>query len=487
VQSIREDLKQIVGLENILESEEILDVYSKDHSLCESSKPEYVVKPVTANEIKDILILANKNNIPVTPVSSGIHFYGNTIPNKGGFVLDLRRMNKILDIDLDNKMVRIEPGVTWGQLQEELAKYNMMALIPLLPHSSKSVLTSCLEREPMLIPKYEYAGPLVTSEVVFPEGSIFRTGSSAVPGFPGKSLAEGVNPGGPGFYSYNWLLQGAQGTLGIVTWAKIKIAPKPGIDKTFVFSFNRLSDAAKLAYNIQKRMIGEECLILNNNNYAGILSAMGFGDYQKLKEKMLPWILIIVSGGGWRRPEEKIEYEEEGINEAMKELQIDDIPFSISGLEEVEKELPSIFRKPSPAKRNYWKFAEKGECDDIFFHTTLNKAEAFENAMKQVAAENGYSADDIGFYIQPLEYGRACHFEVNFTYNAADPIEVNRMKNIHQQAALKAIDMGGFFPRPYGIIADMVFKKSISYTAALKEVKKMFDPNDIMSPGRLGF
>ena len=484
---IKEDLKKIVGAENVSDDPEALLSYSKDQSLSPSRTPNYIARPKNTDEVQKVLKLANKLGVPVVPCSSGIHFYGNTIPNLGGIVLDLRRMNQVLEFDQYNKMVRIEPGVTWGQLQSEMAKHNMMALAPLLPHPLKSVVTSHLEREPMLIPKFEYAGPMVTLEAVLPEGEVFRTGSSCVPGFPEKSLAEGVNPGGPGYLSYNWFLQGAQGTMGVVTWAKIKVAPRPKIDKTFLIPFERLEDAVQLVYNVQRRMIGEECLILNSANMAAILAKKWPADYNNLRKVLSPWILILVSGGGWRRPEEKIEYEEEGLREAASELHIPALPTSLPGLPGIERELPGMLRTAWPEKRTYWKFAGQGACQDIFFHTTLNRASEFVQVISQVAAENGYCLDDIGFYVQPLEYGRACHFESNFSYNPNNLDEVAMMCNLSAEVAETAMNMGGFFTRPYGVAADMVYGRSASYTMALKKVKKIFDPNNIMSPGRLCF
>jgi FAD/FMN-containing dehydrogenase len=221
---ILKNLADIVGTEYASSDPNTLLAYSRDTSFSAAGVPQYVVKPKNTGEVQQIIKLANELGVPVTPCSSGVHFYGNAIPKLGGIVLDLRRMNKILEFDQYNKMVRVEPGVTWGQLQAEMAQYKMMALNPLLPHPLKSVLTSHLEREPMLIPKFEYASPMVTLEIVLPEGEVMRSGSACVPGFPDKSFAEGVNPGGPGNMSYQWFLQGAQGTMGVATWAKIKVA-----------------------------------------------------------------------------------------------------------------------------------------------------------------------------------------------------------------------------------------------------------------------
>ena len=170
--------------------------------------PDYVVKPKDSKEIQAVVKLANEKNIPVIPVSSGVHFYGTTIPSKGGIIVDLRRMDKVLEIDKRNRRTRIEPGVTWGKLQDGLEKEGMTAYNPLLPHREKSALTSLLEREPMLVPKFEYADPILTMEVVLPTGEILRTGSASVPGAPDNALADMVCPYGPGMDFFR-LFQGA--------------------------------------------------------------------------------------------------------------------------------------------------------------------------------------------------------------------------------------------------------------------------------------
>jgi FAD/FMN-containing dehydrogenase len=484
---IKQKLTRIVGAANVSDNPEALLSYSRDCSLSTPRMPNYIARPKNTEEVQAVVKLANESGVPIVPCSSGIHFYGNTIPKLGGIVLDLRRMNKILEFDLYNKMVRVEPGVTWGQLQAEAAKHKMMGLNPLLPHPQKSVLTSHLEREPMLIPKFEYAGAMVTVEVVFADGQAFRTGSACVPGFPDKSLAEGVNPGGPGYLSYQWLVQGAQGTMGVVTWAKVKIAPRPRIDKTFFIPFEQLDDAVQMVYNVQRRMIGEECLILNDVNLAAILAKKWPADYENLKRVLAPWTAIIVSGGGWRRPEEKIEYEEDGIREAAAELHLPELPTSLPGLPGIERELPGMLRAAWPEKKTYWKFASKGACQDIFFYTTMDRASEFTEVLSQVAAENGYCIDDVGIYVQPMEYGRSCHFECNFPYNPNDGDEVAIISNLYAEAAETAISMGGFFSRPYGIIADMVYERAGGYSSAMKKVKQILDPNNIMSPGRLCF
>ncbi len=485
--AIKEELVRIVGAENVTDDAEKLKPYSKDNSLNAPSMPSYLVKPKNADEIHNIVLLANKNKLPVVPCSSGIHFNGDTIPVKGGIILDLSRLNKILAIDTRNRMARVEAGVTWAQLQPELAKHDMMAIAPLLPHPKKSALISHLERDPAIIPKFEYTDALVTVEVVLPDGEIFKTGSAAVPGFPEKSFSQGVNPSGPGNMMWTRMLQGAQGTLGVVTWGQFKIEYRPKIDKSYFIPFKSVKDATVAISKIQRRMIGQECLILNNVDLAAVLAKQWPGDFNTLREKLPPWTLILVLGGGVRFPEEKIEYEEDALNAVAKELSIKVLPTSLPAAPGVEKGIADMLREAWPTDRTYWKLAYKGGCQDLFFHTVMGKAQAFYEAIGKVAVKYNYPAADLGYYVQPVVYGGACHFECNFYYDPANAADVKNVTKLYAEAAKTTLDMGAFYSRPYGPVTDLVYQRAASYTEQLKKVKKLMDPNNIMSPGRLCF
>ena len=96
---IKEKLVEIVGTKYVIDSPDSLGAYSQDNSLTPPMMPNYAVQPQSAQEIQKIMSLANENRLPVIPSSSGVHFYGATIPSQGGIVLDLSRMNRILDVN----------------------------------------------------------------------------------------------------------------------------------------------------------------------------------------------------------------------------------------------------------------------------------------------------------------------------------------------------------------------------------------------------
>ena len=121
------------------------------------------------------------------------------------------------------------------------------------------------------------------------------------------------------------------------------------------------------------------------------------------------------------------------------------------------------------------------------FMTTLERVDRYIPAVAGVAARHGYPVDDIGCYIQPVEDGHACQLQFSFYYNPADEAGVERMRGLYADAVGAVLDRGAYFNRPYGVVADMVYKKSGDYAELLKRLKKHFDPAGVLNPGKLCF
>ncbi len=112
---MKQELIGVVGEGHVVDDPEVIAGYGRDESFVLPIKPWYVVRPGTEEEVKQLVAWANKTGTPLVPVSSGPpHFYGDTVPSAPGAVMvDLSRMNKIKKIDRRNRMVWIEPGVTY--------------------------------------------------------------------------------------------------------------------------------------------------------------------------------------------------------------------------------------------------------------------------------------------------------------------------------------------------------------------------------------
>jgi FAD/FMN-containing dehydrogenase len=470
----------------VIDTPAILDEYAQDYSLMTPRKPLLIVKPETTKEVQEIVQISNEYKIPMVPRSSSIGFLGAAIPSEGGIVVDLSRMDKIIDLDVRNNLVRFEPGVTWEKLQTELAKHDRMALIPLLPHPKKSALTSHLEREKSLIPRQEYKEPLYAVEVVSPTGEIIRTGTADIPQTENKvHMPHPLRP-----ITINWrrVVQGAQGTLGIVTWGVAKIEFLPTQQKVYFMPFQNLDEATEAVYRILRRVIGNECLLLNDFDLALIIaSLMGKAkeDVEKLRESLPPFTLILFSTGGTRLPEERIGYEKEALMEIALETGFEVLP-TVAGITGLDKLLVTALRKPWPQNQKYWKFNFKGLNKDVFFLTTLDKTAQLTEALYQVADKHKYPAQEVGIYIQPLEQGRACYVEYGLQLNPDDPEEVERMTQFWKETCETLMAKGAYFSRPYGPLAPIVYSRCGAFYNTLKRVKEVFDPNRVMNPGKLG-
>jgi FAD/FMN-containing dehydrogenase len=107
--------------------------------------------------------------------------------------------------------------------------------------------------------------------------------------------------------------------------------------------------------------------------------------------------------------------------------------------------------------------------------------------MYSVAEGLGYSNLEIGMYIQPLQQGVSCHCEFSLPYNPDNQGEVIRMRKLFTKASEELLKLGAFYSRPYGIWADMEYNRAAQTTIVLKKVKAIFDPNNVLNPGKLCF
>ena len=483
----KDRLAGIVKPEHIVSDPAILEEYSKDFSFTAHSSPLLAVYPENREQVQGIVRLANESKMPLVPVSSGPpRFHGDTIPGRGGVIVDFSRMKRIINIDPINRCAMIEAGVTYGELIPELKKHGLRLNMPLLPRASKSVVTSRLELEPNLIPKYQfdYVDPLMTLEVVYGTGEDLRTGSASGPGPLETLKADKVNPWGPGMIDYFRFLTGAQGTMGIVTWAMTKAEVLPSIRKLF---FIPVEDIAKLTLPLirsLKKRIADECLALNNVNLAAMLAEDRPEDFMKLKANLPPWTVLLCIAGYQRRPEERISIMEKYLMEICRDLGMKP-QTSLQGAEGKESTVLELLSGPWETEP-YWKLRHKNSCHYIFFLTTLSQAPRFINLMKEIAAGYRYPAGDIGCYLQPVVQGRGCYLEFNLPCDESTAEESAGIE-MFMAASETLMKSGAFFHRPYGPWAEMVYSRYAEGVTVLKKLKGIFDPNNILNPGKLCF
>jgi hypothetical protein len=482
-------LEEIVGKGNVIDSGDHLDAFSKDESFVNPVRPRCVVRPSHREAVQRLVKWANETGTPLIPVSSGPpHFRGDTVPGIGGaVVVDLTGMKKILRVDPENRIAIVEPGVTYGELLPELEKNRLRLNMPLIPRTSKSVIGSLLEREPVIMPRYHWdlIDPLVCTEVIYGSGDLFRTGSAAGPGTLEEQWEVGAaqnEASGPVQADFARLIQGAQGTMGIVTWASIRCEQLPVLEEPFFIgssSLNKLLDLVRLLVN--GRLV-DECLILNRTNLAYIMAGLGSPDDARTRASLPEWVLFYSISGGIYYPEEKVAYQIQDTSEYARS-------FSLEPVRQVGhvSAFDLLKRLHGPSDGSFWKLRPRGSFYDVFFLTTGERIPGHNEMMKEIAVRNDYPVSDMGIYIQPQVQGVCYHCEYSLFFDPENPVGSGAVRRISTTVFDPLAAAGAFFSRPYGPWADPAYRRDGQTTMGLRKVKEIFDPNHIMNPGKLCF
>jgi glycolate oxidase len=229
---IIEEITKIVGKENVQASLEDRKCYSYDGRV-DGAIPDLIVFPASAEDVSRILVLANKYRFPVIPRGAGSGLTGGSVPVNGGVIISFTRMDRILEIDAENLITVVEPGVITFLLQQEVAKKGLF--YPPDPSSYKystigGNVAECAGGPNSL--KYGVTRDYILGlEVVLPTGEIMNTGVRTMKGVVGYDLTR--------------LLVGSEGTLGVVTKITLKLIPLPETKATMLALFREVEDAAK--------------------------------------------------------------------------------------------------------------------------------------------------------------------------------------------------------------------------------------------------
>jgi FAD/FMN-containing dehydrogenase len=486
---IEKTLAKIVGSGNVICKQTVLDEYSQDMSFINPVRPSCIVKPRSADDVEKIVQIAKETLTPLVPVSSGPpHFRGDTVPSIGGSaVVDLSGMKKIIRVDRENRVAMFEPGVTFESLISAVTKEGLRLNMPLLPRKSKSVVGSLLEREPVTMPKYHWdiADPLNCLEVIFGTGEKFRTGAAAGPGSIEEQWAAGgaqVEAAGPSTASWYRIIQGAQGTMGLVTWASARCEILPKLEESFLAGSAHLDKICEMAHWLIRLRIPNECFVLNNTALAAIMAKRWPEDFAAIMDSLPSWLLFYNLAAYEYLPEERISGQDQDVAEIAQRIGIE--PVKAIGKVSSADLLNAVQRFSGEP---YWKLRHKGACQDIFFLTIYDKLPRLIAIMKDAAEAADYHTKDLGIYVQPLVQGSNLHCEFNLFYDPESAPESRRIKDLVADATRRLMDGGAHFSRPYGENTLAIMNRDAASVGALKKVKNMLDPGNIMNPGKLCF
>jgi glycolate oxidase len=235
-EKIISELNRLIGKEKVLGSDMWLKLYEYDAYLLRSH-PDAIVLPLTTEEVVKIVKFANDNNIRVYTRGAGTNLTGGTVCLQGGIALVTTRMNKVLDVDLENQRVVVQPGAITLDVKNVLAKHGYLYHPD--PSSEKASTLGGNVGEnaggPHCLKYGVTSNHVLGGELVLFDGQVIQ--------FGGKSLD---NPG----YDLPGILNGSEGTLGVITKLVLRIVPKAEAVKTMMCIYNKVKDGSDTVADI---------------------------------------------------------------------------------------------------------------------------------------------------------------------------------------------------------------------------------------------
>lgn len=474
-------LKQIIPAELISGD---IETIKTDNPLIESKiNSGCVVKPKDGEMLQNLIKKANEAKLNLTVSSStGKHSRGGIAALTDHIHIDLSHWNKILWVNRRNRVCQIQPGVTYGELITELKKHGMTVSMPLAPRNGKSVIAAVMDREPSTWPnkQWDTSDPVASTEFIFGNGELFRTGAAGGPGSLEQQRAIGgaqKNPLGPSQTDFHRVVQGSQGTMGIVTWITMRTELLPSVQKTFLISADKIDRLIPFIYEVQRPWLGEHSFIINRTTAALLISnADKKKSFESIRDSLPEYICIQNIAGFKRLARSRAKYQYLDINDIAVKHNL-----------KMQKSIGKVCAKKllkistSPCGEIDWRHTQKGNSLSIFFLTTLDRASDFINIIHKISDENKIDRKDVGVYVQPVVQNHACHIEFLIPYNPHNAEEIKNMQRIEKDAVNSLSKAGAFFSRPYGYAQDVVFRQNQINLETLKKVKDIFDPNKILN------
>lgn len=447
--------------------------------------PSAVARPAGAQQLQDLVRAAADLGLALQPISSAPpHHRGDTRCTTATVVVDLSQRRRVLHVDRRNRVALFEAGVDFAALAGALRAQGLKPLLPLAPRPGKSALAAYLEREPTIHPRYQWdlADPLLCTEVVFGTGELFRTGGAAGPGSVDEQWAAGdaqTNPMGPGQSDLMRVVQGAQGTIGIVTWCSAKAQPLAG-EQVEVRAADDLEPLVRVAYGLLRRGHADILLLLDGAALAALLAA----DRQAFEagsRRARAWYLVYSVAEPRYFASDKLRWVRREVDELCGAHGVAVAPLPLGDAGALARRLT---RPDLTADLPYWRYAGCDRVREIPFLTTLDRAARFVAIARHAARAAGLGAYDLLTYVQPLIGGRCCHVELDFPFSGADALARARVDALTGALAAELADAGAFFSRPYGPLADVALRRSSS-ARLIPTVQRIFDPHGVLAPHNL--
>jgi len=453
-EKIKGAIKAIVGKDNFTDS--LIDriAFAKDASEFKH-RPDAAVWPLTREHVAAILGLANEEQFPVIARGAGTSLAGLAVPQRGGLIMDMGRMDKILEINIEDRLVVVQPGVVYADLDRKLAPHGFF--FPPDPASgSVCTLGGNVATNAGGIKGAKYGTTkdyVLALEVALADGSFMRTGSRCMKTSSG--------------YDMTRLFVGSEGTLGVITEITLKINPKPPMLSTAMAMFDDLEDAGRAISQIM---------------HSGILPcALEIVDQQTLKAinqnttLNLPEVeaILVAETDGYTRAE--TEYQINRVVEIFERNRA-----SMVRRADNREEAEALWTARKTAYGVMARINNNLFVEDLA--VPMSKVPEMLRAISDLAKKHHLIIPTVG-------HAGDGNLHPVISFDGTQPEEIHRVEAASGELFEKVIQLGGTLTGEHGIgLAKARFMgmehdaKSMEY---MRGIKRLFDPNNILNPGKM--
>jgi glycolate oxidase len=447
-------LRAIVGAENVLISPEKVEPYGAD-AVKEKFPPEAVVFPESTDQMVAILKLANAEIFPVTARGGGVGYTGGAVPIDGGIVIGTDRMKKIIEINVDDLYTVCQPGLTTYEVQQAVAEHGLMFAPDPASYKDSFIGGNIAENAGgMRTPKYGVTKHHVLGlEVVTATGEIIRTGGKTVKNVVGFDLTG--------------LMCGSEGMLGIITEATLKLLPMPEATSTVRANFHSMKAACEVLTKftpegllpMAMEVIDKFCVAAVEENFAfglskeaeAILLVAVDGSREEVERNALMIERIIGENGGFDILRAKTKDEEDKLWDVRRAIS------------------PSLM-KYGTLKINEDVVVPRSKVPEL-----VARIEEIGKKHNSFVANFGHAGDG--------------NIHVNFVVDRDDPAAIARARQCVDETFALSVELGGTISGEHGIgyVKSQYMHYAIDKPTLeiMKAIKKVFDPNGILNPGKM--
>ena len=445
----------VVGAEHVRADAASLDAYGQD-ALREGHPPDLVVLPATSGEIAAIARLCNEHLVPLVVRGAGTGYSGGAVPTRGGIVVSMERLNRILEIDEANLLAVVEPNVVTADLQRAVESVGLF--YPPDPASLETCSIGGNVAECAGGPRaFKYGTTkryVLALEAVLPTGEIVKTGSKAVKNVVGYDLTQ--------------LLVGSEGTLAIITRITLRLIPKPPARATLLALFGDVHTAVDaVTALIQRRVVPASLELVDADSLNAVRNHLD-------KDVVPPGtgaVLIVEADGMQSAVDDEIDR----VADACREVGATGV--TVAANEDDRDRLWNVRRLLSAAlmatgllKINHDVVVPRGRVPDLF-----EVIQELKEAFGLKIAAFGHAGDG--------------NIHVNLMVNRSDPQEFARARQAERVLFERVVALEGSISGEHGIgfakAPYIGIELSPEEIALMKRVKTAFDPNGILNPGKI--